>query len=57
MIDRLEVTLNRYNEITSQLSDPSIVSDIKKMTMRSDGLSCFISIGFCYYRFLIYVFD
>ena len=32
MIDRLEVTMKRYNEITNQLSDPSIVSDIKKMT-------------------------
>ena len=32
MIDRLEVTMARYNEITNQLSDPSIVSDIKKMT-------------------------
>ena len=32
MIDRLEVTLKRYNDITQELSDPSIVSDIKKMT-------------------------
>ena len=32
MIDRLEATLKRYNEITLELSDPSIVSDIKRMT-------------------------
>ena len=32
MIDRLEATLNRYNEIVKELSDPLIVSDIKKMT-------------------------
>ena len=32
MIDRLEATLNRYNEIGSELSRPEIVSDIKKMT-------------------------
>ena len=32
MIDRLEATLKRYNDITQELSDPSIVSDIKKMT-------------------------
>lgn len=32
MIDRLEVTLKRYNDITQELSDPSIVSNIKKMT-------------------------
>lgn len=32
MIDRLEVTLKRYEEITDELSNPSIVSDVKKMT-------------------------
>ena len=32
MIDRLEATLKRYNEITDELADPSIVQDIKKMT-------------------------
>lgn len=32
MIDRLEATLKRYNDITQELSDPSIVSNIKKMT-------------------------
>lgn len=32
MIDRLEATLKRYNDISNELSDPSIVSDIKKMT-------------------------
>lgn len=32
MIDRLEATVKRYNEITSELSNPEIVSDIKKMT-------------------------
>ena len=32
MIDRLEATLKRYNDITQELSDPSIISDIKKMT-------------------------
>ena len=31
MIDRLEATLNRYNEINEELSKPEIVSDIKKM--------------------------
>lgn len=32
MIDRLEATVKRYNEITNELSSPEIVSDIKKMT-------------------------
>ena len=32
MIDRLEAILNRYNEISSELSKPEIVNDIKKMT-------------------------
>lgn len=32
MIDRLEATLKRYNDITSELSSPDIVNDIKKMT-------------------------
>lgn len=32
MIDRLEATVKRYNEITSELASPEIVSDIKKMT-------------------------
>ena len=32
MIDRLEVTLKRYNDIASELSNPDIVNDIKKMT-------------------------
>lgn len=32
MIDRLEVILNRYNEISLELSKPEIINDIKKMT-------------------------
>ena len=32
MKDRLEVICTRYNQITEMLSDPSIVSDIKKLT-------------------------
>lgn len=32
MKDRLEVICARYNQITEMLSDPSIVSDIKKLT-------------------------
>ena len=32
MIDRLEATVKRYEEITSELSKPEIVQDIKKMT-------------------------
>lgn len=32
MKDRLEVICERYNQITEMLSDPSIVSDIKKLT-------------------------
>lgn len=32
MIDRLEVTLNKYNENARELSDPAIVNDIKRMT-------------------------
>jgi len=32
MIDRLEATVKRYNEITSELSKPEIVQDIKRMT-------------------------
>ena len=35
MIDRLEATLKRYNEITLELSSPEIISDIKKMTSLS----------------------
>ena len=32
MIDRLEAILKRYNEITKDLSNPDVISDIKKMT-------------------------
>ena len=32
MIDRLEATVKRYEEITNELSKPEIVQDIKKMT-------------------------
>ena len=32
MIDRLEATLKRYNDISEELANPSIVNDIKKMT-------------------------
>ena len=32
MIERLEVILKRYNEIKEELSNPDIISDIKKMT-------------------------
>ena len=32
MIDRLEAINNKYQEITSELSNPEIVSDIKRMT-------------------------
>lgn len=32
MIDRLEATLKRYNDITNELSNPDIVNNIKKMT-------------------------
>ena len=32
MIDRLESIVNKYNELTSELSIPEIISDIKKMT-------------------------
>ena len=32
MIDRLEATLKRYNEIISKLSTPEVIQDIKKMT-------------------------
>ena len=35
MIDRLEATLKRYNEIGEELSSPEIISDIKKMTLLS----------------------
>ena len=35
MIDRLEATLKKYNEITLELSSPEIISDIKKMTSLS----------------------
>ena len=30
MIDRLEATLKRYNEINDELSNPDVFSDIKK---------------------------
>ena len=32
MIDRLETIQKRYDEIANELSNPSVVSDIKKMT-------------------------
>lgn len=32
MIDRLDAMVNRYNEINDQLSNPDIVSNIKRMT-------------------------
>ena len=35
MIDRLEATLKRYNEIGEELSNPEVISDIKKMTALS----------------------
>ena len=35
MIDRLEATLDRYNEIIEELSNPDVINDIKKMTSLS----------------------
>ena len=35
IVDRLEVICKRYEQIGEQLSDPNIVSDIKKMTALS----------------------
>ena len=32
MIERLEATEKRYNELGDELSNPEIVSNIKKMT-------------------------
>ena len=32
MIDRLEATLKRYNDISSMLSSPEVIQDIRKMT-------------------------
>ena len=32
MIDRLEATLKRYEDINNELSDPSLFNDVKKMT-------------------------
>ena len=32
MIDRLEATLKRYNDISEELSTPEVIQDIKKMT-------------------------
>lgn len=35
MIDRLEVILKKYNDITLELSKPDVINDIKKMTSLS----------------------
>ena len=35
MIERLEATLNRYNELTSMLSSPEILGNVDKMTSLS----------------------
>ena len=35
MIERLETTLARYNEIVNDLSKPEVLSDTKKMTSLS----------------------
>ena len=35
MFERLNKIENRYNEINKELTDPSIVSDVKKMTSLS----------------------
>ena len=35
MIDRLEATLKRYEEIELELSKPEILSDVNKMTTLS----------------------
>ena len=32
MINRLEAILNRYNEISKELTSPEVISNIKKMT-------------------------
>ena len=32
MVERLEATEKRYNEIGEELSNPEVISDIKKMT-------------------------
>ena len=35
MIERLETTLNRYNELSNELSNPEIISNVEKMTALS----------------------
>ena len=32
MIERLEATLKRYNELTEELSKPEVLNDVKLMT-------------------------
>ena len=51
MIDRLEATLAKYNELENELTKPEVLSDIKKTRKYSKELSDLEDIVNCYKKY------
>ena len=52
MIERLETTLARYNEIVNDLSKPEVLSDTKKMTSLSKEQASVEEVGEKYKEYI-----
>ena len=48
MIERLEATLNKYNELETELTKPEVLSDIKKTRTYSKEMADLEDIVSCY---------
>ena len=51
MIERLEATLVKYNELEQELTKPEVLSDIKKTRTYSKEMSDLEEIVVCYKRY------
>ena len=51
MIERLEATLTKYNELETELTKPEVLSDIKKTRTYSKEMSDLEEIVVCYKRY------
>ena len=51
MIERLETTLKKYNELSKELTKPEVLSDIKKTREYSKEMAALEDIVTCYKKY------
>ena len=51
MIERLETTLQKYNELEQELTKPEVLSDVKKTREYSKEMSSLEDIVVCYKKY------